>query len=136
MATPSNSSQGSHTKVGRRTSATLWSSLLSTKEALPWSLAVFCYLGSFWEATSPSSAISFSFLFFLKLATTNRLIVGGGGEERRKKLGLKGVLGHQPFSPIRKELKQALLPIQDHLLSFFLEFVIYACDDETGGANT
>ena len=66
----------------------------------------------------------------------NGLTVGGGGGERRKRLGLEGVLKHRPLSPIRKELTQALLPIQGYLLSFFLEAIVYACDDETKGANT
>ena len=103
MAVPSSSSRGSHTRVGGRTSTTLWSSLLSTKEAIPWPLAIFYYLGSFWETTSPSLATS-SFLFFFRLATVNGLTVGGGGGERRKRLGLEGVLKHRPLSPIRKEL--------------------------------
>ena len=67
---------------------------------------------------------------------TNELIVKGGGGESKKGLGPWGVLGRWPLSPVRKDLMQALFLVKSHLLFFFLEAVIFACDDEIGGANT
>ena len=84
MAAPSSFSQGSHARFWGCTSATVWSSLLSTEKALPLPLAVFYCLDSFWRTNSPSLANSFSFLFFFRLVTTNGLTVGGGGGGRAR----------------------------------------------------
>ena len=79
----------------------------------------------------------FSFFFFFKLATVNRLTVRGGGGESRKRLGPWGILWRRPFSLVCKELMQAFLLVQAHLFFFFfLGAVVYMCDDKTGGANT
>ena len=79
MAALSISNRGSYVGFWWRTSTTCWSSLLSTEKARLWPLAVFYCFGSFWRTTSPSSATSFSFLFFFKLGMASRLTAGGGG---------------------------------------------------------
>ena len=79
----------------------------------------------------------FSFFFFFKLAMMNRLTVEGGGGESMKRLGPWSILWRRPFSLVCKELTQAFLLVQGHLFFFFfLEVVVYVCDDKTGDANT
>ena len=117
MAAPSSSSRGSHTGFWRRTSATFWSSLLSTEEAYPLPLAVFCCLGgtpSFWRTNSPSLATSFSFFLFFRLAGANQLTarVGKGGRGRRG-YDLEVSLGANPLALFARSSCKPLFLFRD-----------------------
>ena len=98
IAAPSNSNLGF--QVGWHTSAKCLASLLSIEEAHLLSLAIFCYLGSFSGTTSPSSTISFSFLFFFKLGIESSPTVRGGGGGGRVGGGwdLEASLGPNPLA--------------------------------------
>ena len=98
---PSNSNRGF--QVGWRTLAECLASLLSTVEAGPLFLAIFCCLGSFWGTTSPSSTISFSFIFFFKL---------GRGEQAncRKRRGGGAGRGWDPEVPLFLYAKSSFRP--------------------------
>ena len=125
---PSNSNWGF--QVGWCMLAECSASLLLTEEARPLSLVVFCYLCSFWGTTSPSSAISFSLLFFFKLGMRSKPIIVGGRKGRASRGWDLEVLYSSPWrAPL------GLFSVQGHFL-FVLRVVVYASNDKTKGANT
>ena len=96
-AAPSNSNF--RFQVGWRMSAECLASLLSTEGACPLSLVVFYYLGSFSGISSPSLAISFSFLFFFKFVMGSKSTMEGGrgGGSAGGSQDLKASLGPAPY---------------------------------------
>ena len=92
MAASSSSSRRAHAGFWWHTSATFWSSLLSSEEARPLSLAIFCCLGSFQQTTSPLLGYLLLLPFLLQVRhkkqvnCRRRQREGGGGTGRGQDL--------------------------------------------------